>query len=41
MSARALHMAQACSLERWRDMLRVTLEAAWGPLRSKPAEIRV
>jgi hypothetical protein len=41
MSARALHMAQACSLERWRDMIQVTLEAAWGPLRSKPAEIGV
>ncbi|HEU5171092.1 MAG TPA: glycosyltransferase [Gemmatimonadales bacterium] len=41
MSARALRTAQACSLERWRDMLRVTLEAAWGPLRSKPTAVGV
>jgi hypothetical protein len=35
MSARALRAARACSLERWRDTVRRTLEAAWGPLSSQ------
>jgi len=35
MSALAMHAAQAYSLERWLDTLRVTLEEAWGPLKSE------
>jgi glycosyltransferase involved in cell wall biosynthesis len=35
MSAEALRTAQEYSLERWRDMVRSTLEKAWGPLQSE------
>jgi glycosyltransferase involved in cell wall biosynthesis len=39
MSAEARRTARAYSLERWREIVRESLEQAWGPLQSAPAAI--
>jgi glycosyltransferase involved in cell wall biosynthesis len=41
MSTQALRTARGHSIERWRELIRLALEEAWGPLQSKPIRARV